>query len=434
MVEPIDYLIVGLFALGMGISFLTADPHAPTSRALSTMLLLLGLVFVMNMGIGTRAFGESRTWWIRAFSLLEGAILASGFEWILRIGRTAAPPGAAPGGDRLLRVAQALGCVYGLTGALFPEVREAAWNSPWSRDLTVKPAFYLFALPFHLALILAVIRIVQMLRGGLDPAERIRLVGLALAAPFWCAGVALPAGGKPVAFAFGEIIFLVAAIRYHVLQGQRGQFLARFASPQVMHLVRERGLANMLPKSRIELSVVACDLRGFTAFSETAAPEESLALLDEYYRAVGTAVTDFGGSIKDFAGDGILALVGAPIAYPDHGKRAIDTALAIRDRTLPILAHWQSLGLEIGIGIGVASGFVTVGVISGAQRLEYTAIGPAVNLAARLCSRADAGQILADQRLVGSLGGAIDGYRLEKQEPVELKGFARPVTVFALKR
>ena len=211
-----------------------------------------------------------------------------------------------------------------------------------------------------------------------------------------------------------------------------GQFLARFLSPEVVHLARQHGLTSMMQQSRIELSAIACDLRGFTAFTERAAPEEIMKLLDDYYKAVSAAVSAFGGSINDFAGDGILALVGAPIAYPDHAQRAVATALEIRERMRAILSHWNDLGLDLGLGIGIASGFVTVGVIGGAQRLEYAAVGPAVNLAARLCSRAAAGQILADQRVVGAAGNGAQAYHFEKLETAELKGVARPVTIFAV--
>jgi class 3 adenylate cyclase len=270
------------------------------------------------------------------------------------------------------------------------------------------------------------------LRAEIDPAERLRLIAVAFATPFWCAGMVLPAAWKPVSFAIGEVVFLAGAIRYHVLQGQRGQFLARFVSPQVVHLVRQRGLAGVVPQSRVELSVLMCDLRGFTAFSETAAPEESMTLLDGYYSTVGEVVARFGGSIKDFAGDGILALVGAPITHADHCQRAVAMALEIRERTAAICSHWNDRGLRLGLGIGVASGFVTVGVIHGAQRLEYAAVGPAINLAARLCSRAEAGQILVDQRLAGSVGETAQGYHFERLETAELKGFARPVEILAV--
>jgi adenylate cyclase len=426
--EPTGYLIVGLFAAGMAVAFFAADPESPTSRPLSAFFALLGIVAVLNIPAYAGALAPPAAW-VRFFSVLEIGILASAFEQVLRIGRTETTGDpASAGGDRAVRVAQALAAVYGAVGVVLPGLRSEVWNVAWGPDVFRRPGFYLFAVPFNLALLLVGVRIVQLLRGRVDRAERLRLVALAVATPFWCSGLFLPARWKPVAFSLGEAIFLIGAIRYHVAQGQRGQFLARFLSPQVVRLVRERGLASTMQQSRSEISVVACDLRGFTAFTETAAPEEIMKLLEEYYRTVGEVVVSSGGSITNFAGDGILALVGAPIACADHARRAIGMALGIRDRVDAILAHWKRRGL--GLGIGAASGFVTVGVIGGTERLEYTAVGPAVNLAARLCQRAESGQVLAEPRATGAAGDGV--YRFERLESAELKGFARPITIFAV--
>jgi len=434
VVEPVGFLIVGLFAVGMGVSFFTADPQSPTSRALSLMFGLLGVSFLMNIAAEGRFSGDSAMGFIRFFSLTELAIMVAGLEWIRRIGRTIVSPSArdAREGEGTLRIAQGLACLYGLAGATLPWLRLQFWNVPWTLALLQRPQFYLFALPFNLSLLLGSVRIIQLLRSDMDPAERLRLVAFALTTPFWSAGLVLRPISKPVSWAIGEVIFLVAAIRYHVLQGQRGEFLARFVSPQVVHLARERGLAGVMPQSRVEISVVACDLRGFTAFSESAAPEEIMSLLSSYYGAVGEVVTELGGSVKDFAGDGIVVLVGAPVTCADHAQRAVAIALGIRERTRAILSHWNARGLQLGLGIAIATGFVTVGVIGGIQRLEYTAVGPAMNLAARLCSRAEAAQILTDQRTVGSIGQSTDGYRFEPLETAELKGFARPVPIFTV--
>jgi class 3 adenylate cyclase len=433
MIEPIGYLIVGLFAIGMALSFLAADPHSSTSRPLCLFFGLAGVAFLVNIPAYERAFGEPFTFWVRVFSVLEVGIVASAFEWIRRIGRTEVSTGPLMGGDdRLVRAAQGLVGAYGLGGIAFPEWRAELWNVPWTFAVLRRPEFWIFAGPFNLALVLVGVRLVRMLGTKLDHAEWRRLVALVLTTPFWCAGFVLPAAWKPVSFAIAETIFLVGAIRYHVLQGQRGQFLARFLSPPLVRLVRERGLSSIMQRTRVDLSAVACDLRGFTAFAETAAPEEIMKLLEEYYAAVGEAAIRSGGSIVNFAGDGILALVGAPIAYADHAERAVGLALEIRDRMDAVISGWRALGLEIGLGVGIASGFVTVGVIGGRERLEYTAIGPAVNLAARLCARAEPGQILADARVVGSAGRAGDRYRVQQLEMVELKGFARPVTIFRI--
>ena len=130
-----------------------------------------------------------------------------------------------------------------------------------------------------------------------------------------------------------------------------------------------------------------------------------IAILREYYDAVGAAATGFGGTIKDQAGDGVLMLVGAPVAFADHPRRALEMAKRIRDSGIAITSRWSDAELRLGVGVGVASGYVTVGVIGAASRLEYTAVGPAVNLAARLCSEAAHGQVLVDARTTDLLDG-----------------------------
>jgi class 3 adenylate cyclase len=161
-------------------------------------------------------------------------------------------------------------------------------------------------------------------------------------------------------------------------------------------------------------------------------PEEVIDLLERYYAAIGDAVSEFGGTIKDYSGDGVLILVGAPAPYPDHAKRAVSIAFKIRERVNEILSQWQNLGLELHVGVGLASGYVTVGAIGGAERLEYVAVGSAVNLAARLCERARSDLILLDQRTVSLLGNGDSPYTFRPLDPVELKGFSRPVRIFAL--
>src|SRR4029079_10154351 len=106
------------------------------------------------------------------------------------------------------------------------------------------------------------------------------------------------------------------------------------------------------------------------------------------------------GTIKDQAGDGVLMLVGAPVAFDDHARRALEMAQRIRESGVAITSLWSEADLRRGVGVGVASGYVTVGVIGAASRLEYTAVGPAVNLAARLCSEALHGAILVDARRI----------------------------------
>lgn len=430
MVDPSASLIVALVAVGMAAAFLAADPRSPTSRALALCLGLLGATIVVHVAGRRGMMPASPLLWPRLASLAEAGALAAGFEWIARVGRTKGSDGGA--GETLLTVAQALAAAFGLLGLVAPALRAEVVDVEFTRHLLARPAYYLFAVPVYASLGLSTVRIAELVRSPLEESERVRLVALAMATPFLVSGLVVPAVWGPFTTAIGELIFLGGAVRYHVLQGRRGQFLARFLSPEVARQVHERGLSSTMQQSRVQLSVVACDLRGFTAFAESAAPEDVIQVLREYYAAIGAIVTRFGGTIKDFAGDGILVLVGAPIAAPDHARRAVSMAIDIRQRGGELVARWRRLGLDLGLGVGVASGFVTVGTIDGSGRLEYAAIGPAVNLASRLCDRAESGQVLVDQRTVGLAGedGAAP-YRFEPLVPLELKGFARPIAVAA---
>lgn len=432
MVDSSASLVVAIFAIGMGLSFWAADWHSPTSRALALALNLLGLSVLARV---FEEWGFFATWPLlrpRLSALSEAGTLAAGFEWILRVGRTQTSLPEDEPRARTQRVAQLLAVLYGAVGVLLPALRAVVFEAEFRWEVLAVPAYYVFAVPLYGSLAIAGIGIVLLFRAELDPAEGVRLNALALATPFWVAGFLVPGIWGPVNNALGQIIFLAGAFRHQVMQGQRGQFLARFLSPQVAHVVRERGLSSIMQQNRVQLSVVACDLRGFTAFTERAAPKDVMQLLRDYYDSIGAVVTECGGSIKDFAGDGILCLVGAPIAYPDHAERAVAMAITIRDRGTAVLDRWRDTGLELGIGIGIASGFVTVGAIGSSQRLEYAAVGAPVNLAARLCSRAESGQVLADLRTVGLVGEADPRYRFENLGTAELKGFARPLPIFAV--
>jgi class 3 adenylate cyclase len=180
---------------------------------------------------------------------------------------------------------------------------------------------------------------------------------------------------------------------------------------------------------RHELSVVACDLRGYTRFSAAVAPEDVVELLAEYYAAIEETVATFRGSIKDHAGDGTLVLVGASRPSRDHAEQAVAMALAIGLRSEELFGDWRLHGIEIGLGIGVASGEVLLGEIRTDSRLEPVAIGASVNLAARLCARAPAGHVLVSERTVELLRDEARG-GIERLEAVELKGFAQPIPIF----
>ncbi len=424
--------ILAIVAIGMGVAFVAADPKSPTSRALAVALGFLGVGALFNVARDSAMLPASELTWSRAYSIDDTLITVSLIEWVLRVARTELQDASRV--ERRFRISQFLAILYGVLGVTLPKLRNDVFMSARVLDRLSTPAYYLFAVPLFLSVGIAIVTVGQVLNSRRDSLERVRLNAMGLATPFLMTGFFAPRW-SPVGTAIGEMIFLIGAVRYHVMQGQRAQFIGRFLSPEVGRLVRERGLAAATQQNRVELSVVACDLRGFTSFSDASAPEEVMQLTRDYYAAVSDVVTEFGGTIESFAGDGIVSLIGAPLFFEDHAHRAVGMALKIIDRVTAMLSSWRKSGQPLGIGVGISSGYVTVGVLGGEARLEYVAVGPAVNLAARLCNRAESGQALTDQRTVAILDHDGDGaraYRFERLESAELKGFARQVTIFAI--
>lgn len=419
--------MVALVALGMGLAFVVADRDSPTSRAIAAALGFLGLAVVLNVGFLHRAAGGPTVpGWL---ALPEAASIIAFLQWLLRVRRTVPTRGRdVTGGDHMLRLGQAAGVVYALLSVAYPRLRSRdflfAASTP---EVFARPGFWLFAAPVLFAALTGLVSIVLLLSRRPDRPERIRVLAMAASAPFLIAGFVLPTQWAAISVAIGEMVFLVGAIRYHVLQGQRGLFMSRFLSQQVAELVRSHGLEALMHQQQLEITVIACDLRGFTAYAQAHPSSRVIEVLREYYDAVGKVVADFGATIKDYAGDGILILVGAPIAVADHAARALALARGVRQAAQAVTRRWSDERYRLGVGIGVASGFVTVGVIGGAGRLEYTAVGPAVNLASRLCEAAADGEILIDARTAELAGGGA----LMPRAPLKFKGFAEPVALFA---
>ena len=419
----------------MAVAFFAADRHAPTSRALAAFLGANGVSIVAATQFELRYIESgSYPWWGGVFALPEVLAFVFGYEWLLRVRRTI-PAGnlSTRFADNALRAAQGLALVYALVALALPHRRIEEFSGLGLFSTGLRPGFFLFAVPLALSLVLGIAGGLITLNRRPDVAERKRLLAFAVAGPFMASSMVLPVGIAPVAGALGMMILLVGAVQYHVIQGQRAQFLSRFLSPQVAELVREQGLRTATHEQTLELSVVCCDLRGFTAFSAATEPVRVVQILREYYDAVGTATARVGGTIKDQAGDGVLILVGAPIAYADHAQRALDLAELIREAGRTLSERWSDGALHLGVGIGVASGFVTVGVIGAGSRLEYAAVGPTVNLAARLCSEAAHLEVLADARTASLAAQADRELALVPAAPLNLKGFREPVPSFVLR-
>ncbi|WP_192177982.1 adenylate/guanylate cyclase domain-containing protein [Mesorhizobium amorphae] len=179
-------------------------------------------------------------------------------------------------------------------------------------------------------------------------------------------------------------------------RAERMTRLKRFLAPQVAELVEEAGDERMLAGQRAEVVAVFCDLRGFTSFSAHAEPENLMQLLREYYEALGVIITRYEVTLTSFSADGLMILVNAPVPREEPALHAVKMAVDMQDSTQELISGWRQRGYEIGFGMGLAMGWATVGRIGYEARADYTAIGNVVNLASRLCSSAEDGQILID--------------------------------------
>jgi adenylate cyclase len=206
--------------------------------------------------------------------------------------------------------------------------------------------------------------------------------------------------------------------------------LQRFLAPQVAQLIASSdGHESLLASHRREVTVVFCDLRGFTAFTESAEPEEVMAVLRQYHAALGEIVYRYEGTLERFAGDGILVLFNDPIPYPDHTERAVRMAVDMRDTIGKLTEDWRRRGHFLGFGIGIAVGYATLGQVGFDRRLEYAAVGSVTNLASRLCDEAAAGQIIISQRAFGMVEPWVEASPIP---PLTLKGFSRPIPVLEI--
>ena len=214
-----------------------------------------------------------------------------------------------------------------------------------------------------------------------------------------------------------------------VSQLERVGRLKRFFSPQLAELIVAGGAEDPLKSHRREITVVFLDLRGFTAFTETADPEEVMAVLGEYHAAVGRLVMEHEGTLERFAGDGIMIFFNDPVPVADPAPRAVRMAQAMQCEVERLSVGWRKRGYELQMGVGIAQGFATIGGIGFPGRIDYGAIGNVTNLAARLCGEAHGGEILVSQRVCGLLDGQVG---VEPRGELVLKGFQRPVPAFRI--
>jgi class 3 adenylate cyclase/CheY-like chemotaxis protein len=203
--------------------------------------------------------------------------------------------------------------------------------------------------------------------------------------------------------------------------------LRRFLSPQLAELVVTSGDESFLQSHRRDITVVFCDLRGFTSFAETVEPEDVMRVLGQYHAALGDLVQRFEGTLERFTGDGLMVIFNDPLPCPDAPQRAVRMAVAMRGRMEELTAEWRDQGYELDFGVGIAQGHATLGRIGFEARQDYSAIGSVTNLAARLCGAAAPRQILISQRVYAA---AQDCVIADSVGELELRGFARPTRAY----
>ena len=219
---------------------------------------------------------------------------------------------------------------------------------------------------------------------------------------------------------------LARRVKEQVAEIERIGRLKRFLAPQVAQLISS-GDERVLESHRREVTIVFCDLRDFTPFSETAEPEEVITVLREYHETLGALIDKFEGTIERFAGDGLLVLFNDPLPCADPSARAVRMAVEMCEQVAKLAARWRSQGHELGFGIGIAHGYATLGCVGFEGRFQYSATGTVPNLASRLCDQARNGQILVDAKVHAQVKGLAE---MESVGESSLKGFHRPVKVF----
>ena len=231
-------------------------------------------------------------------------------------------------------------------------------------------------------------------------------------------------------FADQAAIALTNARLLEAVERQRAE-LSRFVSPQVAELITSEGGESLLAGHRAYITCLFCDLRGFTAFAETAAPEELFEVLRDYQGTLGRLIPAYGGTLEHFAGDGLMVFFNDPLPLSDHELGAVRLALAAHERFDELAAAWRKRGIDLGLGIGIEAGHATLGRIGFEGRYDYGAVGPVTNLASRLSTNANGGQTLIGPRVFAAVDESVETASVGE---LDLQGFARPVAAYEVLR
>jgi len=229
-------------------------------------------------------------------------------------------------------------------------------------------------------------------------------------------------------FADEAAVAIATARLLDTVERQRTE-LARFLSPQIADLITSEHGEQLLAGHRAYITVLFCDLRGFTAFADSAEPEELLQVLREYHRTIGALITSHRGTLEHFAGDGLMVFFNDPVPLEEHELQAVKLALAAQTAFSELASGWRKRDIDLALGIGIAAGYATLGRIGFEGRYDYGALGRVTNLAARLSSSAERGQTLISPRVFAAVEDAVDAAPAGE---LELKGFTRPVAAHSV--
>jgi class 3 adenylate cyclase len=219
---------------------------------------------------------------------------------------------------------------------------------------------------------------------------------------------------------------LAEKVKQQVGELERVNRLKRYLSPQIAETILADE-ENLFKTHRREITIVFLDLRGFTAFSDNAEPEEVMDFLRDYHTEMGRLVFKYEGTLERFMGDGIVVIFNDPIQCADHAQKAVEMALEMRDRVKELRTSWLKKGFDLDLGVGFAAGYATLGTVGFEGRMDYGTVGNLPNLAARLCAEAKGGQILTDQKTISKIDDRFDAEPLPE---FQLKGISRPVLAY----
>ncbi len=219
-------------------------------------------------------------------------------------------------------------------------------------------------------------------------------------------------------------------VEQQVNELKRMERLRRYLSPQIAETILSDD-DNLFKTHRREITIVFLDLRGFTAFSDNAEPEEVMDFLRDYHAEMGRLVFKFDATLERFMGDGVVVIFNDPIRCENHAEKAVEMALEMRDRVRELRVAWLKRGYDLDLGVGLAAGYATLGTVGFEGRMDYGTVGNLPNLAARLCAEAKGGQILTDQKTMSKID---DRFEAESLPELQLKGISRPVVAFNIVR